>query len=372
MEKLMWIWSLVFNPQYRKSEIWDEWNGILIIGLVGTIITFIYYFVRKLQINKQYLVLALIAIISALIWSVTTGYSRYYMIGRVFWGLLAYYFVVSVVNEKKFVGNIVAFACLCIAVSHTIFNLTINLSGKNWSWQAWTWEGFKEQIELAFHDNDIGKYYGCRADLFVVTDQTSMGVAELIDGDVFTINMNYLGNIDLLDPRRIVEEKIDIADLAYDIHGRAFTDIYDYVERLNINLLYATNMESIDLSVGTYQMITVENLNGRENTVWTSKEGILELDVAEIQGRRQLKFMGGRMYDCPVEKIKLVVSLSDGVEERQAASVWLDNVSIENYDIPLDIDEKENVIKITAYYESGSVVETEQINGAFCMNFAIE
>lgn len=89
-------------------------------------------------------------------------------------------------------------------------------------------------------------------------------------------------------------------------------------------------------------------------------------------GRRHLRFIGGRVYDWQGEKIKLVVSLSDGVNERQAATVWLDNSTIEYFDIPLENAEKECIMRITPYYESGSIVEADQIDCAFCMNLVVE
>lgn len=376
IEKLWWIWSLAFNPEYRKCEIWDEWNGVLIIGLIGTSIIMVYFLFCRLQkkrVSEQYIQLAFVAIISALIWSFTTGYSRYYMVGRVFWGILAFYFVAGIMDDIKCRGRILAFVCFCIAVSNTVLNINTNLSGTNWSWQKWSWEGFRQQMGLAFDDNDIKRDYSHRADLFVVTDHMSMGAAELIDGDVYTINMNYLENMNFSDLQGIVADKIDRADAAYDIHKRIFSDIYEYAEKLNRNSLYAVNIESIDISVGTYQMISVENLNGRKNTVWTSDEGVLERNITwGGVGRRHLRFIGGRVYDWQGEKIKLVVSLSDGVNERQAATVWLDNSTIEYFDIPLEIAEKECIMRITPYYESGSIVEADQIDCAFCMNLVVE
>lgn len=49
IEKLLWIWSLAFDPEYRKGEIWDEWNGMLIIGLIGTTVFVIYNIIHEVK-----------------------------------------------------------------------------------------------------------------------------------------------------------------------------------------------------------------------------------------------------------------------------------------------------------------------------------
>lgn len=377
LEKIFWLWSLAFKPEYRKSEIWDIWNGVLIIGLAGTVVViaccFIWWLRDKKKLPMQYLLLIGISIFSTLLWSFTTGISRYYMIGRLLWGLLAFGFVLIAAEKFRYVGKFMAAVCLSAAVLCTALNLIMILMGRNWSWDKWSWSSFKTQMEKAFHDNDIKTDYKLDADLFILTNHMSMGVAELIDDEIYSMNTNYFGNVSSIDGRSLMAEKINESKSACDIHSRVFANVREYIENLNNNNLYAVNVESIDLSIGTYEIFSLENTNGRKNTVWTSEDGELELDVSELQGQKHLKFIGGRIYDWPVDPVKLEISVSDGIDERQAAEIYLDNSDINLFDIVLELTENDSMVTIIPRYgTNGEVVETTQINKAFLINARVE
>lgn len=399
-EKLFWLWSAAFKPEYRQSEIWDEWNGVLIIGLIGSMILVLGGIIQKIRkthkSSAQYCIFFTIAVLSGILWSFTTGISRYYIIGRLLWGGLAFCFVLTAKVYLRHIGKLLGAVCLITATTCTAMNMTAALNGRNWSFHTWTIDTFKEQMKFVYFDNDIKNNYKQDIDMFILTNNMGMGVAELIDNDAYSINTNYYGmvswdsyaerihipmeqiNNTSSDTRsfiaqKFIENKISTSNKVYDLHSRTLGDIHEYVDILNKNYVYVTDMKPIEISIGTYEMVSLEKLVDRKNTVWTSNSGEYIYDISEYSGRKSLSFIGGRIFDWPVEQVCLVISLSDGKTERTEATILLDNSYIHKYEIPLDILDGDVVIKIVPYYfNSGEVMNAADINCAFGMNIVIQ
>ena len=131
-ELLLWPVYLAFKPDYRQSELFQQYNLLLKLGVAG----FALKLFQMVKADKESLIirfceldfLAIIFIFSAYCWSFTTGYSRYYLIGHIFYGVFAYYLVHTMLNNcffrysfNKIVTALIIFT-LCFQCFKTIKN----------------------------------------------------------------------------------------------------------------------------------------------------------------------------------------------------------------------------------------------------------
>ena len=220
-------------------------------------------------------------------------------------------------------------------------------------------------------DRDTAVDYNVDADLFVLTDLEMMGVAELIDSDVYTINTTY-PEIAAIDYETLFDQRLSQAEHAYDLHKRTFTDIYEYVESVSENNLFITGMSPIALGIGNYEMVAVVKKENGTNTLWTSDEGQLEVGLSGLTGDVTLSFIGGRCYDWELaDIITLKIYFYDGSSEREVASVILDNVTIDNYDISVQVKDTDTALYVRAFYSNEEPVCVEDVNKVFIINAVI-
>lgn len=376
LEKIFWIVSAVFRPQYRQGEIWDKWNGVLFIGLIGGFVFTIWYLwaslKKKIKLHNKYMILIVFAIGSSLLWSFTTGISRYYLFGKVVWGIVAFCFIVVLIDRFALWGK--SFACVTmLAITMcTLFNMKSFFMGKNWSWNMWSFDTFKEQISFVLKDKEIKNSFINEEDIFVLADQMSMGVAELVDDSVYSFNMSYIGNTKL-DGEKLLHEKINLANNAYDIHERSFSDIEEYIDKLNLHNIYIKDIKEIESSLGNYELISLENSDGKENTLWTSKENDLTINVSNIEGNCRLNFISGRIFDWPDLDIVFEIVISDGNKERSVGYVDISNQVMDSYKIDLNVHNDDKSVTIRPLYkQSGDRVPNDMIDYIFCLNWSIQ
>lgn len=336
-EKIFWLIYATFKPEYRLSEIWDRRNALLMFSLVSVailLIGIILKYCREKKVNKKLLSLIMLAISSEVLWAFTTGIGRYFMIGRVIWGLVAYIMLVQISETKS------------ETISQSIPSGFPFLSDKTYLSCSPTFSHLLESF----------------------TDDTMQGVAELINPNAYAFHINYIGNTKI-DGNAVLQEKFDEYLYGYDLHRREFYEVEEYIERLNNNNLYITDISSVDTEIGPYQLVQLEYLKDTHNTVWTSNKEDMELFVKDKVGRHKLSFIGGMAYNWPVSDIEVVVK--DG--EKIIGSTLIDSQDISAYEIDLDIPEKTDVLTVEACYtESGEQLSKDAIDFVFCINLQIQ
>ena len=377
-EKFCWIFYAAFKPEYRQSEIFNNKPAVLVFGLLSTLLMGIIKILRKRKgytnqfcfINIQ--LLALITIISTVLWSFTTGYSRYFIFGSILWGVLAYYFFSHLSSHFDVFGEIVSTVCSAVVVVCLCTNLTFVLKGSNWSWQIYTFDEFKHQLHYVFHDLDITTDYEIRPDMYVITSPEYMGVAELINSDVYVENTSYTRFVD--DKyQSICKNRREKAELMYDIHATTFTQVVDYVHKMDSLNLYITDFLPVSVGSGNYYLIDVQNKSGSgsKNSVWISNEGLLEI-LQSPTSSQTLSFLCGRFFDWELApKVFLqIYGVDESGNQRDIAFVPVDNQKVQKYRISLDEDF--NSLLVNVCYSNGKTINTDDMDQVFLINWKLE
>lgn len=377
LEKLFWIFYAVVVPEYRQCEIYDQRPGAMAVGLLGAVMLTIVAVVgriRKKQLKKdnpEFWILLIITILSSVLWAFTTGYSRYFSFGKALWGVLAFGFVVYMAGNFRTLGRIAGVVCLLACTVCLGMNVKSYISGRNWSWTAIHVQTFREQMKYVFKDRDITTDYGVDADLFILTDQLSMGVAELIDDNSCVINLRYpLGGN--LDAETLYAANLNSAKHIYDIHERRFSDIETYIAKLNVHGLYATDFAEIEVGAGSYELIAVSANSGRENTLWVADSGELKVSTEEIEGDRIISFIAGEYYGQTDSVAIIKLYLTDGIEERLLFATELKDDSIDRYEVPTTIEAGESGLVLRVYTASGELFSDKEAAPVFVMNLNID
>lgn len=372
-EKIFWVVYAAFKPDYRQSEIWDKFNGILIIGIIGIIalvIINIYGYRKRRIYNKKVVLLSLLAIACTLLWSFTTGVGRYFMIGRVIWGLIAFEFIRKLL-DFKIVGKIVAtIATISVTVCVVCNGYTMMVKGRNWSWNVMNLQTAGEQLKYVFRDRNLSNEDHTDQDMYILTDYMSMGVLETINDEAYGFNTNYIGTTKL-DGLELLKTKLEDYGKAYDLHKRSLGDIEEYILKLNTYNLKIVELESVETAVGEYQRVLLTQGEETEpNYIWTSSQDTLEVDVSELQGIYEFSFIGGRAYDWTDDVVGVQIFLENKDTSELKDMIQIDNKKIENYSITLDISSKDDYIKIVPIYiSSKQKVSDEQSNFIFMLNY---
>ncbi len=197
-EKCCWIVYAALIPSYHQSELPELLPPVaLIFGIAASIVLSVFFFFRKklsprfssVFLNK-YAIISCLAFVSSVLWGLSTGYSRYYIFGKLLWGVLAFIVMNLIANHSK-AGKTFSFLCTVFCMILLSFNFKSVLSGRNWKWTAFEPTSFAQESTECLHDNDIVDHSLLGADAYVLTDQESMGVVELLDRNAYVINTNY-------------------------------------------------------------------------------------------------------------------------------------------------------------------------------------
>ena len=372
-EKIMWIFYAIIKPEYRQSEIYDERPIILTIGVIGTIFILIYYIIKKNKRKLSYraVIICLVAFSSAVLWGFTTGYSRYFLFGKILFGIIAFYFITKLVSFDKLCAMVIAGICFICIIYSSLINISSMLSGRNWSWTTYNnRELFCDAINKVFKDHDITKDYNKNIDLFVLTDQTSMGVAELIDENIYAINTSYLQMLNKNDSN-FISHKIKEANKACDIHKRDFSDVQDYVNRVNGLGLYIQGIEDVEVGAGKYELVQVSNLE-TENKVWISNMENIEMDVSKLSGEKSIRLICGRTYNWKSSKLMVAnIYTYDGTDKKLQKQIKIDNMDIVSEETIVNIEDDTSKILIDVTYDDGSAIANDENNLAFILNWKI-
>ena len=377
-EKIFWIVYAAFNPKYRQCEINNVRSAVLIVGLFGLLIScFIWIYDRKItkKNDKQpiaIIIVATVTLVATILWSFSTGYFRYFIFGTMLWGILAYSFIVYISKHYAALGKAISIGCSIAVVVCAYSNLLFVIHGTNWSWHRYTADEFKNQLMKVFSDRDITKDYEINPDMFIITTPTNMGIAELINDNVYVANtacFQWLGDGNQTDYMKRREE----ANLMYDIHQALFFDVSDYLEKLNENNLRMTGIIPVSVGAGDYYLVDVVNTDATDlgNTLWVSDEEPLEI-VSLGASKSTLSFICGRYYDWELSpQVFLQISkVAENGEQKEVAFVPVDNRRVQLLSIP--IEETADRIQIRVCYSDRSLIEEKEQNKVFVINWKYE
>lgn len=378
-EKMFWICYAAFRPGYRQCEISDGFFPIVLItGITGMAVTCFYILFYKFwcrrDIQDSFLFLLLkITAVSTILWAFTTGYSRYFIFGRILWGIMAFYSVVKLAGRFPMCGRFAAYAVSAMAV----FCLGCNVkeafyNGMNWSWTAWRKETFQEELKYVFQDRTLKVDGEADADLFVLTNPISQGIVELLDCKSRVINASYASLAESPYEQALKVQSAMAGKMA-DIHSRRLDNIAEYITVLNDSGFVISEFETMDTYLGRYEIVSTVPDKNAVNTCWVFGGDSYELSAEGNTGGAVLSFIVGRYYDWEgAELATLTISASNGLDERELAVVPVDPVSIDKVSIPLELKADETRLILRAHQSDGEPVSAEQLNKVFVLNIGIE
>ncbi|MCR5404023.1 MAG: hypothetical protein K6E91_09450 [Butyrivibrio sp.] len=183
-------------------------------------------FVGKAFIDKQIFIILAITVISAILWGFTTGVSRYYIFGRILWGMIAYYVVRKVVTSRP--GAVTyalssIFSLIIIVCMAWNFALSTAIGGWSVKWR--TFERFRNELSQVFRDRYPKENTGI--EMFVITDSKAMGLAELIEPEAYTFFLGYDAGPET-DEDAILREKFEEYGYGIDLKKTEALEEYGY------------------------------------------------------------------------------------------------------------------------------------------------
>lgn len=370
-EGVFWIFFLV-----RHSEIPDLMPVGSFIGLFGAIVLAWCYFRKKYQekgslstdaIESTKILIALAFSIMVL-WSVTTGYERYYIFGKILWNGVFCIFVMWLCKYAKW-GKKAAGACMALACVAFSLNAGLSAAGRNWSWSGFYTRPFISELQFVLRDRMESKPFLGQVDAFLLAKPEGIGIASLVAPQTPTLYMAWQ-NIAPSYYEQFYGLQIKPASKIYDIHMRNMKDVKAYIQTLNEQNVMAHHISTESSRIGTYLLVAVHPVKEAKNHVWISDEEAFSLDATGQFGEAVLMFMGGTFWDIDRsgKKKHLRITVMKQGREEEIADLPLDISRVETWTVPLVLDGTQDNILISACYADGSPLDASDKNKVFVIN----
>jgi hypothetical protein len=290
------------------------------------------------------------------------------LLGRIVWGILGYWVLVYFIKRRQILGSVLMVCCSVFLISglgKDVYSSAVK--GTNWCFQSVSKDTFVTQVKKIFSDRDITTDYGVDVDVFITRNAREMGLAELIDDEAYTVNVSYNYQVDGLAYNKVYNDKIKNAENIYGVRECALSDVEEYIEILNEYGLYVNSFTPIDVSVGEYYLVDLDAPDNYVvvNTVWTTDDGVLEVDKETASSDCTLSFIAGRYYDWHFETVIKIYEEENG-EERELASINLGSEQISDCTVTLNTDSNKLLIKAVDY--AGEEIGLDDNDKVFIIN----
>ena len=371
-QKIFWLGYMIFRPEYRQSEIPDKNTFILIMGCVSAVIISCRCIIKlchkKWSLQKEELVV-MIVICSSLLWSFTTGYSRYYQFGMVLIGVLAYY-ILGYFRTVKGKNVIILVATFFAAIQMSIVVLAF-MYGREWSWNRWKIHTFKQQCSKVFRDYEFSQFKLDNIDMFFITDSYYTGVAHMIAPDIYTHNAvgeYWVGENVREKELQEIENKL-LEGKTFDIKKRDLSNIEEIIQTINEFGMQIVSIQDFTTSVKDFVLIELKKTQEEENNkVFISTDNIL-IDCEEVKQNASLQFICGRCYNWEGSpRYNLRVLKRNFNDEEEVYQTLMDNVDIVSYEINLGEINDDTKIVIEFRDLDGKLITDEEVNRYFVIN----
>lgn len=191
-ETCLWIFYHILLPKYRQSEIPNRWTLnitiSLIIFLVGTLL--IIKTCKKKEKQIFPFEIYAVFIISAVLWAITTGYSRYFAFGDI---LLLIIFIATITQliDGKIIRRSFTIALLYIMLLCSSVEMLDVLLGREWSWRRPGIHSAFDELGYVLRDQPKTFEIGLDIDAFFLTEAQYGGAAFLTDKEAPVFNAAY-------------------------------------------------------------------------------------------------------------------------------------------------------------------------------------
>lgn len=271
-EKLLWIFYHIFKPDYRQSEIPNKYICILAVALISTIFMFLFCVKRIIVKRKEYsrresifVKLFIFIFGSAFLWSFTTGYSRYFLLGDM---MLIYLLSLLVLEGIKFIKSRwlrgIAVVGLCFSLCVPVLEVRDNLNGREWGWRKVDVVSLRKQLQYVFKDQ-TDENVSLMVDSFILTEPLFCEYAYLVKPNAEIFNAYYLKYMEKEEKLSYVEKLENVVEEnenVYDIRMAGFADWENYMT--TISDLGFSISETININSSVYQLtlIKLKNASG--------------------------------------------------------------------------------------------------------------
>lgn len=297
IEKILWIFHAVIVPEERLSEAPFVYNSYYIICLFSVVvltISVIVYIMRKKEIHGYLGRLLIIFWGSAILWGLTTGYSRYFVLGWMLLGILFYYVLIYLSNWK--------YLSILSALSIVLWLIPIGegkiwFEGRGWKWAKVEYHSWIENAKKCFNDFEFtDEEYDHNIDMLYLSNQLSSGYAAWLCPDIYTVNSTYFrymseeGN----KYQEVVRKINDVFEngKVYDFRLRNLSDIESYIEWLNNNGLVLVSADTVS---GVEKMLMNHIEKSEKKNCYTILEEETVVDWVYNEVGREISFLSGRM-----------------------------------------------------------------------------
>ena len=371
---LLWPIYLIFRPGYRQSEIPNKWA----IGSIGIWIAVIWKVVtifpckNNVKKNKQYkqmTVLCLVFVISYVLWIVTTGHIRYFILGYMVGGIIFIQFVSTCFTRLKYHCYIVATILLGIFAIGPVANISADLMGYEWSWR--TLDKYKGNVTKVFSDYQFANVEQSeKIDAFLMNDGSKGSFAYQINKNVPIIFNGYVHNRLANEQQEIALKKIDtmfdeglnIYDMFYVAEG----DFETHIEKLNEYGLKLMNLEWLNGHlIDSNNLVLMKLGKGKNTYCYASVLNREELYIEPQTSRIEVEFCGGLInnfgwFQQAIDNAQLQVIISDGSTIIKQDAIEIEEEEFYKLKYALDLKEK-HTLKIEFKITDGNGVEQESI-----------
>lgn len=371
---LFWPVYLLFRPDYRQSEIPNKWTigsiGIwmAVIWKLATIIT------RKRNLKKtkhyeQMTVLCLVFVISYVLWILTTGHIRYFILGYIIGGIVLIQFVSMWLARIKHVYRIIGTALLfCFAIGPVAY-ISADLMGYEWSWR--TLDMYNDNIDKVFHDYQFtSTEQSEQIDAFLMNDEAIGSLAYQINKEVPIIFNRYVhdrltGSIQKNDLQQI-DAMFSKGLQIYDIHSVSIEDLDIYIDKLSEYGLKIVDLEWLDGHLsGRDNFMLVQLGKGQNILRYASTENQDTIYIDPQTSRIEVEFCGGLInnfgwFQQAIDNAQLQVIISDGSAVIEQDTIKIEEEEFYKLKYALDLKEK-HTLKIEFKITDGHGVEQESI-----------
>lgn len=368
IEKLLWLLYAIFKPEYRQSEIYSNYNFLPFLGIIGTaffIIEGFYNIIKGKKVNIIF-VISILMIGCSILWSFTTGYSRYNIFTAILLGIIAYGLFLKLTAAKK--NNILTvFLCssMCIVGVHSVLTIQKFYEGRGWSWSKWGKDTFVEELQKVFIKQELD--YRNDVDMFYITDTFYNGMAEFINPKAYMYNASYKIWTDgdaALQEKELFKHKNLLDGNVVDIR-KNLVDIESYITKINEFGMRIKNFDNYSGIMGNIILIGLEAGN-EENIIYNSDENI-NIPLNNSGFGDQLTFISGvSSNNSPSNFVVKGYFVYDN-EEREIFSKIINN-RILNYSVDVKDFDKQGYIKLKFYNEDETELSEDFADNLFIIN----
>lgn len=370
-EKIFWLLNLVFKPEYRLSEIPNKNTFILVLGFFTCCCLLIFAALKHIQ-DKRILYFINIILISSVIWGITTGYERYFLVGMIYLGIISIFSVFYFLSKHKIWSNFVACILFVSMLMTCLIETQDVFDGYDWSGRKVTTGSWVKNLPFLFKDHKlIDPEMSQTIDVFYLTDLANQQYAYLYDSDTIIINRTYINKVDekiKKDTEKWIEQlkTENICDIK---PRRDLVNITDYVLQLNNLGIEIVNMDLLNSNITPCVLINY-NLNSENKNACYILEDSLNFESCINQFGNKISFFVGRYFEEECNEWILEIYYKKNGDKELLTQRIINGNRIGYYeiDLPQIVNGTDLIWEAHLLYNDELITENNHYNKIFIIN----